>query len=71
MHLDKFDLTVKPPDSFKGGAALGLGLDKDKAGNLVFTRGNEISEVHEEINKRELFSACGKLVDSLLPLAVT
>ena len=40
--LDKFGLTVKPPESLGRAAALGLWLDKDWVGNLVFKRRNEI-----------------------------
>ena len=61
-HLDKFGLTVKPPESLERGAALDLQLDKDEAGNQVFTRKNEILEVHEEMSRCELFSACEKQV---------
>ena len=61
-YLHKFGLTAKPLESLRRGAALGLQLDNDKAGNLVFTRGNEIPEVHEGIRRCELFFACGKLV---------
>ena len=60
-HLNKFGLTVKLSESL-GGAALGLQLDKDRVGNLIFTRMNEIPEVHEKMSRHELFSACGKLV---------
>ena len=46
----------KPLESLEGGTVLGLQLDKNRAAKLVFTKGNEISEVHEEISRRELFS---------------
>ena len=39
-----------------------MDLDKDGTGDLEFARGNEIPEVHEEMNRRELLSTCGKLV---------
>ena len=44
------------------GAALSLRLDKDGAGHLVFTKGNEILEQPEEMSRRKLFSACCKPV---------
>ncbi|XP_029643257.1 uncharacterized protein LOC115217646 [Octopus sinensis] len=46
----------------EGGAALGLKLWRDKAGALVFRRGNEIPELGASMSRRELFSVCGKLV---------
>ena len=55
-HLDKFGLTVKPSESLGGGAALGLQMDRARAGNLVFTRGSEIPKEHEEMSRCELFS---------------
>lgn len=61
-HLAKFGLATKTPEPLEGGTALGLKLQKDKTGELVFRRGNEIPEVGEEMSKRELFSACGRLV---------
>ena len=61
-HLAKFGLATKPPEPLEGGAALGLKLEKDRTGELVFRRGNEIPEVGEELSRRELFSVCGKLV---------
>lgn len=61
-HLAKFGLVTKTPEPLEGGAALGLKLEKDMTGELVFRRGNEIPEVGEEMSKRELFSACGRLV---------
>lgn len=61
-HLNNFGLTAKPPESLEGGAAFGLRLHMDKAGNLVFARGNDLPEGHEEMSRCELFSACGKMV---------
>ena len=76
-HHNKFGLTVKPPELLEGAAALGLWFGKHWAGNLVLQEKNEIPEVHEEMCRRELFSAYGKLVghypmlDDLETFAVT
>ena len=48
-HFNKFGFTVKPSESLGGGAVLILWLDKDRTGNIVFTRENEISD-------KEIFS---------------
>lgn len=61
-HLTKFGLATKAPELLEGSAALGLKLRRDKSGELIFRRGNEIPEVGEELSRRELFSACGRLV---------
>lgn len=61
-HLATFGLATKQPQQLEGGAALGLRLERDRTGELVFQRGNEIPEVKENWSRRELFSACGKLV---------
>lgn len=61
-HLKKFGLVTKPPEPLDGGTALGLKLRRDKRGELVFHRGNEIPELRDTLSRRELFSLCGKLV---------
>lgn len=61
-HLKKFGLATKSPEPLEGGAALGLKLKRDRSGELIFQRGNEIPEVGEELSRRELFSVCGRLV---------
>lgn len=61
-HLSKFGLESKPPETLAGGAALGLRISENKHKQLMFTRGNEIPELQDEITRRELFSICGKLV---------
>ena len=61
-HLKKFGLVTKPPEPLDGGAALGLRLKRDRSGELIFQRGNEIPKVGEEMSRRELFSVCGRLV---------
>lgn len=48
-------LIAKPPETFNGGAALGLSLEKDGAGKLTFRRGNTIPEVGDVISRRQLF----------------
>ncbi|MPC52132.1 hypothetical protein E2C01_045993 [Portunus trituberculatus] len=60
-HLTKFGLVMKPTEPLEGGAALGIKLQRDKSGELIFQRRNEIWEVEEELSRRELFSACGRL----------
>ncbi|XP_036361043.1 uncharacterized protein LOC118764383 [Octopus sinensis] len=61
-HLKSFGLIAKPPEAMEGGAARGLKLWRDKVGALVFRRGNEIPELGASMNRRELFTVCGKLV---------
>lgn len=61
-HLTKFGLATKSPEPLEGGAALGLKLKRDRSGELIFQRGNDIPEVGDMLSRRELFSACGKLV---------
>ena len=55
---------TKRPELKEGGTVLGLRLERDRKGELVFRRGNEIPEVRmeENLSRRELFSICGKLV---------
>ena len=65
-HLKKFGFTTKPPEPLEGGAALGLKLDKDRTGELVFQKGNEVPEVGEVLSRRELFSVCGRLLGHYL-----
>ncbi|XP_014775525.1 uncharacterized protein LOC106872883 [Octopus bimaculoides] len=65
-HLERFGLIAKPPESMVEGAALGLKLQKDRSGELVFRRGNEIPELSSSISRRELFSVCGKLIGHYL-----
>ena len=67
-HLEKFGFTTKWPEALEGGAALGLKLEKDRTGELVFQRGNEIPEVREVLSRRELISVCGRLL-SHYPIA--
>ena len=61
-HLEKFGFITKPPKPLEGGAALGLKPEKDRTGELVFRRGNEIPEVGKMLSWRALFSVCGKLL---------
>lgn len=61
-HLNDFGFVTKPPEQLDGGAALGLKLRKNDRGELQFSRGNKIPEVVPSLNRRELFSVCGKLV---------
>ena len=63
-HLKRYGLESKPPQLLDGGRVLGLQLDKNKNGVLVFRRGNEVPVVAYEtlITKKQLFSICGKLI---------
>ena len=60
-HLNEYGLITKPPESLENGTALGLKLFGVN-GELVFRRGNEIPEVHDDLSRRGLFSVCGMLV---------
>ena len=62
-HLLRYGLVTKPAEQLEGGAALGLKIERDRDGELLFTRGNQIPKMVEgSLTKRELFSLCGKLV---------
>ena len=61
-HLKRFGLVAKEPEKLDGGAALGLKLERGASGGLEFRRGNEIPQLKQELNRRELFSICGKLI---------
>lgn len=61
-HLQRYGLATKRPEALEGGTALGLRLERERTGELVFKRGNTVPEVKESLNRRELFSVCGKLV---------
>ncbi|XP_076056330.1 uncharacterized protein LOC143034280 [Oratosquilla oratoria] len=61
-HLARFGLVSKEPEPMEGGTMLGLRLERDGSGNLLFKRGNEIPNVTDEMSRREIFSLCGKLV---------
>lgn len=62
-HLQQYGLVTKQPEPLGGGnAALGLRLEMNKNGELIFRRGNEIPEVKDNLSRREIFSICGKLV---------
>ena len=60
-HLGKFGLIAKASEHLEGGAELGLRLQKDHAGELVFRRRNEVLEIEmgKSMNRRESFSVCG------------
>ena len=61
-HVGMYGLIAKPPEPLENGAALGLRLQRSKAGKLVFSRGNEVPVVTEGLTKGELYLVCGKLV---------
>ena len=61
-HVNTYGLTAKPTEVLVDGMALGLKLQQNKEGKLVFGRGSEIPKVLGGLTKRELFSVCWKLV---------
>ena len=61
-RVNTYGLTAKPSESLENRMALGLKLCRNKAGKLMFGRGNEIPEVTDSLTKQELYSVCGKLV---------
>ena len=60
-HVNTYRLTTKPSE-LENRMALGLKLWWNKAGKLMFRKGNETPEVTESLTKQELFLVCGKLV---------
>ena len=60
--MSTYGLTAKPSESLENRMALGLKLLQNKAGKLMFGRGNEIPEVTDGLTKRELFLVCGKFI---------
>lgn len=64
-QLAGYGLEAKDPEKLDEGAVLGLRLRKDRNGDLMFSRANEIPAVEQldaRLTKREVFSLCGKLV---------
>ena len=61
-HINTYGLTTKLSELLENGMGLGVKLWQNKAGKLMFRRGNEIPEVTEGLIKQELFSVCRKLV---------
>lgn len=61
-HLARYGLVTKPAVPIRGAKALGLQVDEDAGGNLIWRRGNRIPEVGDKVSRRELFSVCGQLV---------
>ena len=62
QHLSRYGLDTKPPEPLDGGAALGLRIQRNRVGELMFYRGNELPVLTDRLTRRELFSVCGKLV---------
>ena len=62
QHLGRYGLETKPPEPLDGGAALGLKIHKNRYGDLMFSRGNELPVTVDNLTRRDLFSVCGKLV---------
>ncbi|GFO06854.1 Gag-pro-pol polyprotein [Plakobranchus ocellatus] len=64
-HLKDYGLESKNPEKLDEGAVLGLKLDRDQQGDLIFSRANEIPNVDQldsGLSRRDVFSICGKLV---------
>ena len=62
-HLNRYGLVAKAPEQLDGGSALGLKIQKNKEGVLMYHRANELPEViPDKLTKKELFSICGKLI---------
>ena len=61
-HVNSYGLTTQRTEALEDGMALGLKLQWNKEGKLVFGRGSEIPKVQGSLTKRERFSVCGKLV---------
>lgn len=62
-HLCAYGLVTKPPEELEGARVLGLCIERDNTGRLMFRRGNEIPVLQEgsKLSRRKLFSICGKL----------
>ena len=62
-HLRRFGLETKEPETLAGNIILGLQLNTDRGGAVVFRRGKAIPEIkaNEVMTRRQLFSVCGKL----------
>lgn len=63
-HLACYGLETKAPEGLDGGRVLGLALTRDRNDRLSFGRGNTLPDLVgvESLTRRELFSACGKIV---------
>ena len=61
-HINTYGLATKLSELLENRMVLGLKLWWNKAGKLMFGRGNEIPEVMDGLTKQELFSVCAKLV---------
>ena len=56
-HLNRYGLVAKAPEQLDGGSALGLKIQKNKEGVLMYHRANELPEViPDKLTKKELFS---------------
>ena len=45
QHLGDFGLVTKQPEPLVGGSALGLKIHRNRLGELMFSRGNELPVV--------------------------
>ena len=62
-HLDKFGLQCKPPEDLEKGRVLGLRVEQNKSGELIWKRDNVVQfESSNAITRSQLFSNLGKLI---------
>lgn len=61
-HLSRFGLTTKPVEEIDGARVLGLRVTRSAHNQLLWSRGNDIPKVVNQITRRDLFSICGQLI---------
>ncbi|XP_047141489.2 uncharacterized protein LOC124816366 [Hydra vulgaris] len=62
-HLHKFGLQCKPPQNLEQGRVLGLRVEKNKNGELIWKRDNVVQfEPLNVVTRSQLFSKLGKLI---------
>ncbi|XP_065671646.1 uncharacterized protein LOC136089524 [Hydra vulgaris] len=62
-HLEKFGLQCKPPEELEKGRVLGLRVERNKNGELIWKRDNVVQfESSNAVTRSQLFSNLGKLI---------
>ena len=63
-HLCQYGLESKPLEGLEGGRVLGLSIHRNTNRELIFSCGNELTDLEElqGLSCRQLFSVCGRLV---------
>ncbi|XP_065675498.1 uncharacterized protein LOC136091719 [Hydra vulgaris] len=62
-HLEKFGLQCKPPEELEKGRVLGLRVERNKNGELIWKRDNVVKfESSNAVTRSQLFSNLGKLI---------